>query len=112
MFVNILILIALIALVFLFAWLTVRAVRAKRLWIKIVGGIGAGLLTLMFIAVAFMGAKGIAVTYFSSAAAAPDLKVAGTPEQIARGEYTLSACRASAATAQSDPMATRPNNRR
>ena len=46
MFVNILILIVLIALVVLFAWLTVRAVRAKRLWIKIAGGIGAGLLTL------------------------------------------------------------------
>ena len=89
MFVNILILIVLIALVVLFAWLTVRAVRAKRLWIKIAGGIGAGLLTLMFIAVAFMGAKGVAAAYFPGVPAAPTLTAAGTPEQIARGEYLV-----------------------
>ena len=71
MFGNILILIVLIALVVLFAWLTVRAVSAKRLWIKIAGGIGAGLLTLLFVAVAFMGAKGIAATYFPAPPAAP-----------------------------------------
>ena len=89
MFVNILILIALVALVILFAWLTVRALRAKRLWIKIVGGIGAGLLTLLFAAVAFMGAKGVAATYFPGVPAAPALTVAGTPEQVARGEYLV-----------------------
>ena len=58
-----------LGLAVLFGWLTYRAIRARELWIKIVGGIGAGLLTLMFIAVAFMGAKGIAATYFPSAAA-------------------------------------------
>jgi len=89
MFVNILILIALIALVILFAWLTVRAVRAKRLWVKIVGGIGAGLLTLIFVAVAFLGAKGIATVYFPGADPASDLKVAAAPAQVARGEYLV-----------------------
>ena len=89
MFVNILILIALIALVILFAWLTVRAVRAKRLWVKIVGGIGAGLLTLIFVAVAFLGVKGIATVYFPGAEPASDLKVAAAPAQVARGEYLV-----------------------
>jgi mono/diheme cytochrome c family protein len=43
----------------------------------------------VFVAVAFMGAKGIAATYFPGAAAAPNLTVAKTPEQIARGEYLV-----------------------
>lgn len=70
-------------------WLTWRAIRARRLWVKIVGGIGAGLLTLLCILIAFTGGQGIAATYFPGAQAAPDLKVAGTPEQIARGEYLV-----------------------
>jgi mono/diheme cytochrome c family protein len=36
-----------------------------------------------------MGAKGIAATYFPGAAPAPDVTVADTPEQIARGEYLV-----------------------
>ena len=70
-------------------WLTWRAIRAKRLWVKIVGGLGAGLLTLVFAAVAFFGGKGLASTYFPGAAPAPELTVAGTPEQVARGEYLV-----------------------
>ena len=83
MIANLFILLLILGLAVLFGWLTYRAIRAKKLWVKIVGGIGAGLLTLLFVAVAFMGVKGIAATYFPGAAAAPDLKVAGTPEQIA-----------------------------
>ena len=70
-------------------WLTWRAVRAKRTWVKIAGGLGAGLLTLVLAAVAFMSARGIASTYFPGAADAPALTVAGTPEQIARGDYLV-----------------------
>ncbi len=87
MFVNILIFLLLIGLAVLFGWLTWRAIRAKRLWVKIVGGIGAGLLTLFFAAVAFTGGKGIATVYFPGAQPAPALTVAATPEQVARGEY-------------------------
>ncbi|MBK6326409.1 MAG: c-type cytochrome [Chloroflexi bacterium] len=87
---NILILILVIALAILFGWLTYRAVRAKKLWVKIAGGIGAGLVTLILAAMVFLGGKGIAVTYFPDEPTAPDLTVAGTPDQIARGEYLVS----------------------
>jgi mono/diheme cytochrome c family protein len=86
---NILVLLLIVGLVVLFGWLTYRAIRAKRLWVKIAGGIGAGLLTLLFAALAFIGAKGIVIMYFPGGGPAPDLKVAGTAEQIARGEYLV-----------------------
>jgi cytochrome c553 len=51
--------------------------------------LGAGLLTLLFGALAVFGASGLAGFYFPGAPDAPDLTVAGTPEQIARGEYLV-----------------------
>ncbi|MCB8943529.1 MAG: c-type cytochrome [Ardenticatenaceae bacterium] len=87
---NIVVLFIVIGLVVLFGWLTYRAVRARKLWVKIVGGLLAGLMTLILAAMAFMGGKGIAATYFPGAPTAPDLTVAGSPEQIARGEYLVS----------------------
>lgn len=86
---NFLWLILFIVLVVLFGWLTWRAIRAQRLWVKIAGGIGAGLLTLLFAVIAFFGGRGIATVYFPGAPAAPNLTVAATPEQIARGEYLV-----------------------
>jgi mono/diheme cytochrome c family protein len=86
---NITILLVVIGLTALFGWLTYRAVRAKKLWVKIVGGLGVGLLTLILAAVAFFGGKGVAAAYFPDAPPPPDLAVAGTPEQIARGEYLV-----------------------
>ena len=87
MVVNLLFLVLFIALAVLCGWLTWRAIRARRLWVKIAGGLGAGLLTVLFAALALTGGRGIAATYFPGAPAAPDLTVAGTPEQIARGDY-------------------------
>ena len=86
---NILVLILVLALVILFGWLTYRAVRAKKLWLKIVGGLLGGVMTLILAAMVFMGGKGIAATYFPDAPDAPDLAVVNTPEQIARGEYLV-----------------------
>jgi mono/diheme cytochrome c family protein len=86
---NLFALLLVIGLLALFGWLTYRAVRAKKLWLKIAGGLGAGLLTLILAAVAFLGGKGIATLYFPDAPPAPELAVAGTPEQIARGEYLV-----------------------
>jgi cytochrome c553 len=57
------------------------------LWVKVAGGLGAGLLTLVLGAVTFAGGSGFLALYFPGAPPAPDLQVAGTPEQIARGEY-------------------------
>ena len=78
-----------LVLTVLCGWLTWRAIRARRLWVKIAGGIGAGLLTLLFGVIAFFGGQGVAATYFPGAAPAPDLTVAGAPEQVARGEYLV-----------------------
>jgi mono/diheme cytochrome c family protein len=89
MFANILVLLVLIALTLGAGWLVWRAVRAKRLWVKIAGGLGAGLLTLILAAVTFAGGRGLAMFYFPAAKPARDLKVTGTPEQIARGEYLV-----------------------
>ncbi len=89
MFVNILILIVFILLTVGAGWLTWRAVRAKKLWLKIVGGIGAGLLTLLLAFLSFTGLKGVMSSYFPGTPDAPDLTVAGTPDQIARGEYLV-----------------------
>ncbi len=87
MFGNVLVLMVFIALTVGAGWLVLKAWRAQRLWVKIAGTLGAGLLTIFFGAIAFFGGKGIGYFYFPGADAAPELVVEGTPEQIARGEY-------------------------
>ncbi|MEJ5199553.1 MAG: c-type cytochrome [Anaerolineae bacterium] len=89
MIANLLVLFLVIGLAVLCGWLCSRAIRNRKLWVKIAGGLGAGLLTLLLVAVAFFGGKGIAAAYFPGAPAAPNLTVARTPEQIARGEYLV-----------------------
>jgi len=89
MFADFLVLLMFVGFTVLFGWLTYRAIRARKLWVKIVGGLGAGLLTLLFGAIAVFGASGMMGFYFPGAPDAPDLTVAGTPEQIARGEYLV-----------------------
>ncbi len=89
MLVNLLILVVILSLAVLFGWLTGRAIRAQRLWVKIVGGLVAGLLTVLFLALTFFGGKGMAAAYFPGAPDAPELTVAGTPEQVARGAYLV-----------------------
>ncbi len=86
---NLLILLVVVLLALLCAWLTVAAVRNRKLWVKIAGGVGAGLLTLILAAIAFFGGNGLRMTYSPGAAPAPDLKVAATPAQIARGDYLV-----------------------
>ncbi len=70
-------------------WLTWRALRARSIWVKIAGGLAGALATLLLAAITFTAARGIAAIYFPPQAStpAPALTVAGTPEQIARGEY-------------------------
>ncbi|MBP6469818.1 MAG: c-type cytochrome [Chloroflexi bacterium] len=86
---NLFSLLLVLGLVVLFGWLAYRALRARKVWVKIVGGLVAGLLALVFLGVAIMGGKGTAVIYSPSAPPAPELTVARTPEQIARGEYLV-----------------------
>ena len=89
MIVNLLVLLLFIGLVVLCGWLCYRSIRSSKLWVKIVGGVGFALLTLLFLGAAFTGGKGLASVYFPGAPAAPDLTVAGTPEQVARGAYLV-----------------------
>ena len=89
MFGNIIILLIVIVLTVGLAWLTYRAVRAQRLWVKIVGGLVGGLFTLILLVVVVLASKGFAAIYAPDVVPAPDLTVAGTPEQVARGEYLV-----------------------
>lgn len=89
MLVNLLILVVFLLLTIGAGWLALKALRAKRLWVKIAGGLGAGLLALALAGITFLGGKGFAMGYLPGAQAAPDLRVAGTPEQVARGDYLV-----------------------
>ncbi len=91
---NILYWLAILALAVFFGWLTWRAWKAKRAWVKWVGVVLAGLLMLIFVAITGVIGRGLWMIYapppFSPA---PSLAVAGTPEQLARGEHlALSLC--------------------
>jgi mono/diheme cytochrome c family protein len=70
-----------------FGWLTWRAARAKSWFVKIPGVLLAGVLTLVLLFVAFVSGKGLATFYLPGGDPAPNLKVEGTTEQIARGKY-------------------------
>lgn len=87
MFGNLVVLIIMLALVILFGWLTYRAIRSKKLWVKIVGGILGAVATLFFVALTFAMGKGFTTMYMPPSALDANLKVEGTPEQIARGKY-------------------------
>jgi mono/diheme cytochrome c family protein len=89
MLVNLLILVVFLVLTIGAGWLVLKALRARRMWVKIAGGLGAGALTLVLAAITFLGSKGFVMGYFPGEKAAPELRVAGTPEQIARGDYLV-----------------------
>jgi len=84
---NLLIWLVVVALVVLFGWLAARAWRAGNPVMKWGGTVLSGLLTLVFVLVAFLSAKGLIRVYAPKGSPAPDLQVEGTPEQIARGEH-------------------------
>ena len=107
MIANLLVFLLIIGLVVLFGWLTYRAIRAKKLWVKIVGGIGAGLLTLLFVVVAFMGAKGMAATYFPGLTLPPTSKWPARPSR-SPAAITWSTSPASAVMAPGTPVALPP----
>lgn len=89
MLVNLIVLLIIIAITVFLGRLTYRAVKAQRIWVKILGGLGAGLLTLVFAAVSFAGARGFIAGYFPGADPAPEFTVEGTSAQVARGEYIV-----------------------
>lgn len=84
---NILALIIFVALVVLFAWLARRAWRSKRWYIKWPVLVLSGLLALLFLLIAAADARGLYLLYSSYPVAQARVTIAGTPEQVARGEH-------------------------
>ena len=87
MYLNIAICVVLLAFAIFLGWLTARAWRARNAFVKWGGGILSSLLTLIVAAVGVLALVGLVKLYAPRAAPAPDLKVAGTPEQVERGRY-------------------------
>jgi mono/diheme cytochrome c family protein len=113
MIVNLFILFLLIGLTIGAGWLTWRAVRAGRLWVKVAGGLGAGLLTLLLAAISIVGSKGVAALYFPGAPAASSRTTPNDPKRVARGEYLVNisciGCH-SAVNAEGSPTEAQPLN--
>jgi mono/diheme cytochrome c family protein len=89
MFTNIFVFLVVLALAIVSGWLFFKALRASKLWIKVVGGLVAAGACVGFAILAVMGGLGILKYYFPSVGLAPELTVTSTPEQLARGEYLV-----------------------
>lgn len=87
MIVNLIILAIFIVLIVLAAWLALRAWRSKNAAVKWGGTILAGLLALVLLAVTFVMGKGFYELYRPYHVATVNVSVAGTPEQVARGQH-------------------------
>ena len=85
-------LVGIACLALLFAWLTRRAWRVRRPLLKWPGVISAGLVTLVCLLAVALPLLGLYRLHWPSATPAPDLEIAGTPEQQARGERLAYLC--------------------
>ncbi len=84
---NIVIWLVLLLLTLGLGWLTLRAFRARSGLAKWVGGVLSALLTLVLGLVTIVAALGLVKLYAPGGTPVKTLQVAGTPEQIARGEH-------------------------
>jgi len=75
-----------LALTVLFGWLAYKAFKSPKSWVKWLGGILASLLALLFAGVTVAGIYGTLQLNEKHSVSVPAVAVAGTPEQIARGE--------------------------
>jgi mono/diheme cytochrome c family protein len=91
MTIIILTLLALLALAFGFGWLARRAWGAKNIFVKWAGSILSGLLMAVVLLISFTAMNGLYKFYTPKYNPAPEFTVAGTPEQIARGEHLAGA---------------------
>jgi mono/diheme cytochrome c family protein len=71
----------------IFGWVARKAWGVQRGWIKWLGVVLAGLFTFIFSLLTVLGAVGTYELFRSNDIAIPQVIVAGTPDQIARGEY-------------------------
>jgi mono/diheme cytochrome c family protein len=81
-----------IALAVLFGWLARRVWRAQRALVKWPGAIICWLLALVCISAGGLALLGVYRVYLPGAAPAPAVQVAGSPEQVARGERLAQLC--------------------
>ncbi|CAG0927946.1 Nicotinate dehydrogenase subunit B [Thermoflexales bacterium] len=84
---NILIWLAFVAVVVWLGWLTFRAWRAKNKLVKFAGGSMSSLLTLVLALVTGVLLVGMIKAYAPRSAPVPELKSAGSPEQLERGKH-------------------------
>ncbi len=95
MFGNLIGLLILIGLTALGLWLVRRAWRARRAIIRWPGVVLSGLLTLLLMLCIVLAVSGFATIYLPRGNPVTALKVAGTPEQVARGQHLASSLCAS-----------------
>jgi mono/diheme cytochrome c family protein len=91
MYVNILLWLVIVAVSVLFGWLVWRAWHARNAIVKWGGIVLSGLLTLVFAAVSVVTLVGLVNIYAPKNIPVPDVTIAGTPEQIQRGEHLANA---------------------
>jgi mono/diheme cytochrome c family protein len=98
--------VVLVTIVVVLGWLTWRAWHLRRAILKWPAVVLTGLFTLVFALVAVIVGRGLAIIYTSPPHTAPtELKVAGTPAQIARGEHlALSLCAGCHSTTGAPPL--------
>ena len=84
---NIIGLVILVLIAVFFGWLTWRAWHAKNAIVKWMGVVFGALLTLVFALVSVVIAMGLYQFYAPRGSPVEEIKVQGTPEQIARGQH-------------------------
>lgn len=82
----------LVALIVLFAFLTWRARKLNRAWLKWTGMVVCGFLTFVLAALLALGLNGFARLNQRYANPVADVQVAGTPQQVARGQQLANLC--------------------
>ncbi len=94
----------LVVLIVLFGWLTTRAWGSKRKILKWVGLVLAGLLTLIFALVLVVVLIGFSKLNASQSNPVASVKVAGTPDQLARGGKLAAGCAGCHSSAHHPPL--------
>ena len=87
MFGNLIALVVLIALAVFFAWLVRRAWRLKRWYLRWPALVLSGVLTLLLVLIVVLDARGLSMIYATYPVVEAHVAIAGTPEQVARGEH-------------------------
>jgi len=91
MVINIALIVVTLAVAGLLGWLAWLAWHSHRMLARWIGGILASLFTLAFALVGVLAAIGMVKFLAPPTTPVPDLKVAGTPQQVERGRYIVNA---------------------